>query len=428
MPNILGLKDWKVLSRQESTTDMKVDVQYTPPPDVCPRCGVENPSIYKHDVRKQEFMDTPVHGKRVHLIVQRQRYMCRECDQTFQQLLPDMDDSRNMTKRLREYIERLSILKTFTEVAHEVGVDEKTVRNIFYPYVAKLDAERVLMAPEWLGIDELDLLKVFRCMLTDAKRRTILDVLPKRDKVSVSKWMFQLPGKKDVQVVTMDMWKPYRDAANANMPDAKVVVDKFHVVRMANNALNKLRVALKDDLPSATRRVLKKDRFILLKRRHEINEFQRMLIGAWEPIIPGVLAAYEAKEEFYDIYDQSADKKEALERYDAWRKKLTPALEYAFLDLVRACDNWKPEIFNYFESRATNAYTESVNGLAKIKNRVGRGYSFDAIRAKILYGGKRQKADTVYVSVALAKRHKFETLERWDRPPKLHREKPTRDK
>ncbi len=43
------------------------------------------------------------------------------------------------------------------------------------------------------------------------------------------------------------------------------------------------------------------------------------------------------------------------------------------------------EIFAYFDHPITNAYTEALNGLVKIMNRNGRGYSFDAIRAKVLY-------------------------------------------
>ena len=51
----------------------------------------------------------------------------------------------------------------------------------------------------------------------------------------------------------------------------------------------------------------------------------------------------------------------------------------------------KVEILNYFGTGATNAYTEAANGLAKIANRNGRGYSFEAIRAKIIYGGSGKR-------------------------------------
>lgn len=57
----------------------------------------------------------------------------------------------------------------------------------------------------------------------------------------------------------------------------------------------------------------------------------------------------------------------------------------AFSDLVRAWDNWAPWILGYFDHPLTNAYTESLNNLIRVMNRLGRGYSFEALRAKILF-------------------------------------------
>ena len=56
-----------------------------------------------------------------------------------------------------------------------------------------------------------------------------------------------------------------------------------------------------------------------------------------------------------------------------------------FSDLIKAISNWEEEIFNYFTSPITNAYTESLNRLIKTMNHVGRGYSFEVLRAKILF-------------------------------------------
>ena len=57
----------------------------------------------------------------------------------------------------------------------------------------------------------------------------------------------------------------------------------------------------------------------------------------------------------------------------------------AFSDLVRAWENWTPWILGYFDHPVTNAYTESLNNLIRVMNRLGRGYSFEALRAKILF-------------------------------------------
>ncbi len=57
----------------------------------------------------------------------------------------------------------------------------------------------------------------------------------------------------------------------------------------------------------------------------------------------------------------------------------------AFEPILTVIGNWRTEIFNYFDNPITNAYTESLNNLIRVMNRLRRGYSFDALRAKILF-------------------------------------------
>lgn len=99
----------------------------------------------------------------------RQRYKCRKCSETFFEVLPDMDESRSVTKRLIKWIEETSLKKPFTNVAEDIGVNEKTVRNIFQYYVARLEQEQDIKTPEWLGIDEVHLLRNYRCVITDVE-------------------------------------------------------------------------------------------------------------------------------------------------------------------------------------------------------------------------------------------------------------------
>jgi transposase len=63
----------------------------------------------------------------------------------------------------------------------------------------------------------------------------------------------------------------------------------------------------------------------------------------------------------------------------------------AFGDFQRTWCNWETEISAYFDNRITNAYTESLNNLIRTINRIGRGYSFDALRAKILLSEGRPR-------------------------------------
>ena len=95
--------------------------------------------------------------------------------------------------------------------------------------------------------------------------------------------------------------------------------------------------------------------------------------------------AHKLKEAFYGVYEASTSRADALERYGAWSKSVPPEIWLHFADLIRAFTNWQPWILNYFDHKVTNAYTDSLNSLIRVMNRMGRGYSFEALRAKILF-------------------------------------------
>jgi hypothetical protein len=73
-------------------------------------------------------------------------------------------------------------------------------------------------------------------------------------------------------------------------------------------------------------------------------------------------------------------------------------LQSAFEPLTKAMDNWEAEIFAYFDYRVTNAYTESLNSLIRVINRLGRGYSFEVLRAKILFTEGLQNNGSLSIS------------------------------
>ncbi len=69
------------------------------------------------------------------------------------------------------------------------------------------------------------------------EERTLLDLLPGRQQDAVTKRLMSMTGRDKVEIVSMEMWKPYRRTVQAVLPQARIVVDKFHVVRMAKEAL-----------------------------------------------------------------------------------------------------------------------------------------------------------------------------------------------
>ncbi len=382
---MINLPNLKILDMKEMEYDYRFLVESSiPSPSHCPKCGAV-PNLYKHGKKEQLFFDLPMHAKRVGLIIKRQRYKCRECDETFFEDLPDMDISRSVTKRLIHWIQEASLDKTFTSVAEEIGVDEKTVRNIFNDYVAELVTQTDFRTPKWLGIDEVHLLKSYRCVITDVENRSVIDILRKRNKDMVIGYLTELKDIDEIELVAMDMWNPYKSAVNTVIPHAKIVIDKFHVVKLANEALEKIRKANRQNVSAKERRQLMRDRYVLLTRRKDLNHFgDQIKLQVWTNKFPLLSQAYELKEQFFDIYEAETIK-EAYKLYQNWLSNVPNELMTYFEDLIKSINNWEEEIFNYFNFPITNAYTESLNRLIKTMNHVGRGYSFEALRAKILF-------------------------------------------
>ncbi|OIQ73415.1 transposase [mine drainage metagenome] len=325
-----------------------------------------------------------MHGRRVGIYVDTQRWRCQACGKTFMEPLPAVNAKREMTDRLVAWIGQQSLRRTFASIAEDVGLDEKTVRNIFRDYVNELEKTFRFETPTWMGIDEIHLIRP-RCVISNIRSNTIVNLLPNRDKKTVINYLGNLDGRHAVQTVAMDMWTPYRDAVQSVMPDARIVIDKFHVVRMANDAVEKVRKSLRESLTPKQRRGLMHDRFVLLKRERDLNDRERLLLSGWTANYPELGEAYRLKEAFYGIYEGMGTAEQALARYAAWHRSVTPEVRDAYSDLIRAFTNWQPQILAYFDHPVTNAYTESLNSLIRVMNRLGRGYSFEALRAKILF-------------------------------------------
>uniref|UniRef100_UPI0035E3C610 transposase family protein n=1 Tax=Paenibacillus sedimenti TaxID=2770274 RepID=UPI0035E3C610 len=102
--DILNLSSFTVLSISENEHYFLIRVEMNSPPSHCPLCCcVAN--LYKRDNREQLCMDLPIHGKRVGLLIKRQRYKCCECNQTFWERLDHtIDEKRSCTKRLLSYV------------------------------------------------------------------------------------------------------------------------------------------------------------------------------------------------------------------------------------------------------------------------------------------------------------------------------------
>ena len=381
--NALWLDNWTIVDRETTKTSTTITATYAVVPDSCPKCGVID-RLYKHGEKVVEYRDAPAYGKRVTIAVKVKRFRCRECGAVINQPLPDMHPNRQMTLRCAEHLQEQCLTRNYAEMSRETGVDESVIRSLCNEGYEKLKAIRRPIAPAILGIDELTLHRRRRLIVVDVTSKTILDLLPTMTKATVVHWLSHMEAKENVKVVTIDMWKDYRSAVHGVLPGASVVIDKWHIQKMANEALDHVRSR---DRKGATTKAGKKNPWatkrLLMARTRNLSPARALILDGLLKNNPLVADAHRAKEGFYDIWE--AETREAAEvAYAAWKAAIPASVELEFGALCRTVENWRTEIFAYFDHRYTNAFTEAMNGLVKIINREGRGYSFEHIRAKIL--------------------------------------------
>lgn len=371
---------WTLTDKRTEGMVETFSAEYLHEPRACTKCG--GVQLYRHGTKKTTYADAPLRGFAAKLEATVRRYRCRDCGETFLQPLGGVLDERRMTERCAAFIARAALKHTFVHVAREVGIDEKTVRAVAAERMGQLSNQHQPRLPRVLGIDETKIAGELRLVLTDVEGRRLLDMLPSRDKGALAGWLWQFKDRSSCKVVTIDMWRPYQRLAVELLPQATVVVDKFHIMRMASEAMDKVRIRLAKSKDTEIRRHWVRSKVMLNKRPHNLTEKQRFNLSMWLDNEPDIAAAYRAKEAFYSLFDMP--KADAIQAFDDFAGSIAASVKPEFKPLLTSMRNWRNEILAVFDYRYTNAFTESLNNLTKHIVKAGRGYSFEVLRARIL--------------------------------------------
>lgn len=389
--NILNFSEYTISDIEECEQDYRIHALIDIPPSNCPECL--SPNLVGFGKREEIILDTPIHGKRVSISIIRRRYRCQNtaCGRTFYESIPHRDDKRRATKRLINYIEKQSLSRTFARLADETGLDEKTIRNICHDYSNRLEKQVRFETPRCLGINDIHIINKPRCVISNIEQGTVVDLLPNRNKATVAKYLSALPETEKIQMVAIDMWRPYKEAVNDLIPQAQIIIDKFPVV-MVNQAMENARKAVRANLSPKHKRGLLHDRSVLMKRRRELTTPEEIYISTWTKNFPVLGMAYEAKEAFLDLWNHT-NRLDAEKGYQDWAAALPMEIIPHFEPIITAVRDWHKDIFAYFDNQITSDYAESLNNLIRTMNRFGRGHSFEVLRAIVLLTEGVQKGE-----------------------------------
>lgn len=357
----------------------------------CPNCGG---GLYKHGSREYRYTDTPLYMKPTTIQLNVHRYRCKVCKQVLSDHIACVDESRRCTNRLVQHIQSHCFRLTFSELSRQIGLSVNTIRNIAQDYLSYLEQSYPRSTPSILGIDEVMIAGEYRCVLTDLEHHRLFDILPTRKQSYLESYFERLPNKENIHTVCSDMWQPFKNVCAKCLPNTTLVLDRFHVVKLANEAMESIRKCHQNELDAKGRKQLKKHlRWLLIKRLAQLSSDDLKTLEVLAKEYPKLVIAYYLKEKYFDIYE-AKDKNAAILAFFEWTDSIDEQATGMYLPefyrLKQIVKRHFAQTFSYWDSanKVSNGYTECVNGLIKLANRLGRGYSFEMIRARALYGHK----------------------------------------
>ncbi len=375
----LKLTAWKQSGFAENT----VQASKVSRTEICPRCATPSSSIYDHRIVK--VRDAPVRGNSVELSIKKRRFYCRTCRKPFTEPVQGVRKGHRTTNRYRTSVlwaaENFSDLKRVRKAYRcSTGFIYTTVyeqlkrrlsANINYPW------------PTTIGIDERFFTRrrgrsEFVTVFTDYNNKRLREVAFGKVKGELIAQLQDIEGRANVKNVVIDMSDSYRSFIRDFFPNAKIIADKFHVIRLLTPALNKYRVAITGDKRKLPIRRL------LMCPRYKLKYYERDALDLWLREHPELREIYAAKEAIYSFYRIKGTNRAARAL-----TRLTDLLAHSKLKEIkrvrRTLRAWRVEILNYFENRLTNARTEGVNNVAKLVQKRAYGYrSFENYRLRLL--------------------------------------------
>ena len=219
----------------------------------CPCCRSQGASDERSESGRLEiyskgpYLRTVRHldsfGRDIHLKIHTRRYQCRRCAKSFIPPLPGIKPYRHSSEPYRQDIyQRHRDGIAGSVLAKSEGIGSASVERFYHEYTARKARERSDgVCPPVLGIDEHSIKRKrtrhqrgtkFATTLCNLRTHRVFDIVEGRDPSDLEAYFRALKGKENVRVICMDLSSSYRALVRRHFPNAKIVADRFHVIRV----------------------------------------------------------------------------------------------------------------------------------------------------------------------------------------------------
>lgn len=388
---LMGLRDpWKVTEVTVDFEKLKVDVWVEWPPEkqaACPECKKAS-NIYDHrEERQWRHLDTMQFQTILHCRIPRVN-----CPEHGAKSIDVPWAEKN--SRFTALFERLSIdvllgCQNQTKAKELLRLSWDEVHLIQEKAVQRGLQRRSMEGLHYIGVDEKSFLKGHRyaTVLSDIDNARVVDVAEDRKEDTLSELLKSIPEeqRQEIAAVAIDMWEPYINAAEALLPAADIVHDKFHIAKYLGEAVDKVRKAEHKSLMAEGSEHLKGTKYLWLKNPKNWTEEQKELFAELKAKGLKVGRAWTIKEMFSGLWDYRYEKsaRNFFQKWYWWatHSRLKPIAEVAKM-LKRHLEN----ILTYLKHRITNAVAEGLNSKIQQVKSAARGFrNFENFRIAILF-------------------------------------------
>lgn len=361
----LRLPGLVVLDVAEHQDRIEVAAEYGNEEAACPRCGRSTWQV--HQRRRQRKRDAELWGKRVWIHIWKRRFRCRSCRHVFTEDDPACGRRRRTTRRLRGEVAKEAQEATVRTVSRWHGVSEGLVQRSW------LEAYAAGSAPTQphvlIGLDGFCVRRpgVMWTGIWDLQSRRAIAVIPGVRERDVQKLLERHVQRDRVQAIVTDLSEANRQAVRLVLPDAAIVADKFHVLALAQQALQEVRGGRR--LPGNTAWLMHRN----VERLSEADaERLAQALGA----SPELRQAWLLKEGLRSVY-RSRTEEQAAAALDRWLSGAEASGLRPFARTAASLRKWREEVLNYWQYPLTNAMVEGKHNRVKVLKRRAYGYRND---------------------------------------------------
>ena len=321
------------------------------------------------------------------------RVDCRRCGGVKQEKLDWLANNPFYTKRFAFYIGRRCRESTVSAVADEFRLDWKTVKDLDKEYMSEQLKRAGTPTPRAIGIDEISVRKghTYRIVVSDLDRRRAIWVGEKdRSEASMDKFYEWLGPEKSarIRLAVMDMWKPFRTSLKKpnHAPQARIIYDKFHIMKHLGDALDKVRKAEQARMTDTDRRFIKGQKYTLLSNRENLSKEGRENLKLLMDANKRINTAYILKELFEQLWSYQ---KEGWARrfFENWCDALKWQRLKPYEDFAAMIDRHWEGIVSYCnsENKVPLGFVEGFNNKIRVLQRRAYGLRDEEyLRLKIL--------------------------------------------